>query len=65
MKWSKVHYLAGATRIKKGFLLFPKTLPKENGVWETRWLENASWVEKKVWDRLNDWVSEAWLDKNE
>lgn len=63
MKWNRKHYHAGDSRIKEKFLFFPKSLPKENGEWETRWLEKAAWREEKVFESIDSWVSENWIDK--
>lgn len=37
----------GKQRIKKGFLWWPKSLPREDGVKkQRRWLETAEWVQE-------------------
>lgn len=63
MKQTVKHYHAGDKRIKTAFLIFPKTLPKENGEWERRWLEKATWEEEKVFESLNSWLPNNWVDK--
>lgn len=51
MQWeskSKRYPEVGDTRIKKRFLLFPKSI---NGI--TKWLEVASWMQEyKAWYRM-------------
>ena len=48
----------GTTRIKKGFLFFPKRI---SGI--TRWLEFAIWEEKYIIGLYNNiWINERWID---
>lgn len=50
------------TRVRSGFLFFPKTI---NG--EVRWLERARWLEKYVWWSMpihqTGWVPQYWIDE--
>jgi hypothetical protein len=59
MRWTDPK--EGDTRVRSGFLFFPKTI---NG--EERWLEWARWEERyEVWTEMwavdSGWVPIAWL----
>ena len=43
MRWRKKVLEEGETRVKRGFLFFPKTINNE-----TRWLEYATWREHTI-----------------
>lgn len=65
MRWvrkNKKRY-HGDTRIKSGFLFFPKTIHNE-----TRWLEHATWTERftsgSSWESCF-WYGLEWLDDSE
>ena len=53
----------GKQRIKKGFLLFPKTLKMEDGTLQRRWLETTEWVQEfsHGYD-CDHWFSVEWLE---
>jgi len=65
MKWNEREYcglVKGKTRIKKGFLLFPKNI---NG--EIRWLEFAKWEQKVIEFMCENnvvlgWDNDDWID---
>ena len=58
----------GTTRYKKRFLLFPKTIWNDNkGGHELRWLEVATWEEKRIVAFAEDythgfWQATVWVD---
>ena len=56
MRWIKKDK---TTRIKMGFLLFPKTIGNE-----TRWLENATWLQEyiPVYPGVNEIPVYYWQD---
>lgn len=56
MKWANPQH--GDTRVRKGFLWFPRTIGRE-----TRWLEKAVW-EEHFWttpDHDRVWLNVRWL----
>ena len=63
MRWvrkNKKQY-HGDTRIRSGFLFFPRTINNE-----TRWLEQASWSEMLIPSEMGGplyWANLKWLDK--
>lgn len=62
MKIIKPHYTNGDTRIRKAFLLFPKTIVHDK-IEETRWLVVASWVEVYYWSVFGElWEPIRWVD---
>jgi hypothetical protein len=60
MRWSVKKKYIGMTRIKSGFLLFPKCI---EGEW--RWLEFAVWRQKYIsyWTYC-DWHNLEWVNNN-
>jgi hypothetical protein len=65
MRWNNPR--RNDTRIKSGFLLFPKTLDKE-----TRWLEHAYWLEiyeligyNVYGESLFRWREKAWTTSDD
>lgn len=58
----KKHPEPNDIRVRKRFLLFPKTIG-----YETRWFEYASWEERytmyfTIRGIRNEWSAERWLD---
>jgi hypothetical protein len=52
------NYAIGDTRIKSGYLFFPKRINRS-----TRWLEYATWVEELNHGLFhNDWWNIRWFD---
>jgi len=47
----------GDKRIKKRFLIFPKTI-----LGETRWWEFAQWEQELIVDRETFWIDNFWID---
>ncbi len=55
MRWREPR--DGDTRVRRGFLLFPKTISGE-----TRWLEWARWQERYEASYESWWMAVAWVD---
>ena len=56
MRWKPI--TDGTTRVKSGFLIFPKTI--EN---ETRWLEYARWEQRYFnCSGTRFWSTKRWID---
>jgi hypothetical protein len=70
MRWVEKPYSGpklGTTRTKSGFLLLPRYLPGENGLYVFRWLEKATWEQEWSVYPTDDfyqhyWKNIRWLD---
>jgi len=67
MRFHHKKYQEGDTRIRRKFLLFPKTLKTHSGKTITRWWEYVTYLEQYTHEQalLGDdyfWVALRWLD---
>ena len=66
MKWIKKIHKDKETRIKSGFLFFPKCLSNEDdSIFDCRWWEYAHWEEEYYidWDGSGQWCAVRWINE--
>jgi hypothetical protein len=62
MRWQSTKPDKGDTRIRKGFLLRPRSMLNANGKLETRWFETATWEQFYDCGWAGDHYREKWED---